>query len=317
MKKDCYGRTRSSRVICLLLLSVVLAVTAFTSSAHAAEGAEPQISQLVISVWPEYDDPRVLVIYAGEFALDSPAPSEGKFVVPKGAEINSACSIGPDGAHHPQPYQIVDTGEFVELIFKLPYPAFHMEYYYAGIEGQPDKVINYLVQSLYPVDDLEIDVLQPLQASNFQVSPVQLTVWTDADGFKHHRVNLGKVSKEQLIELTIAYTKTDPNPSLTILAQNAAEPTNLAMIALAGGGVILLAVVSYWVVSNRSRRRYAPATNHRRRVRDAGLTNRSPSPKSRKGNRTTSGALFCTSCGARLRENAFFCWKCGEAMREE
>ena len=62
-----------------------------------------------VSVWPEYDDPRLLILYEGAFVDDGGFPRTLDFPVPLGIDVNPAAGLSPDGRYLRQPYTSCDT----------------------------------------------------------------------------------------------------------------------------------------------------------------------------------------------------------------
>ncbi|MDA8235255.1 MAG: hypothetical protein M0Z31_10725 [Clostridia bacterium] len=108
------------KFISLLMALALVLLTVPLSPAYAA--GDMTMKDFSISVWPEYDDPRVLVIYQGTFVnttgAELPKNTEVKFNIPKGAEIGMACELVDGGGHSCQPYKTDDKGDYVQLSWK-------------------------------------------------------------------------------------------------------------------------------------------------------------------------------------------------------
>lgn len=206
----------------LLLVTLLLGVL----PTHAwAENEPMELKNLNVSVWPEYDDPRVLVILEGTFVNTSNAPYSGpvKWNIPDAGEIEvgMACEIVNGGGHSCQPYQQTKKGEWIELTCKTTksikpgeeYPVF-LEYYYNPLEGAVDKKFNFPYQPSYNIQALSIAVQQPLKASNFSVTPPANSTNVDQGGFTVHNYLFSNQTPKDKISLNIAYTKNDPAPSV-------------------------------------------------------------------------------------------------------
>jgi len=208
-----------------LLMALTLVLMAFPlAPAHAA--GEMTFKDFSLSVWPEYDDPRVLVIYQGTMVntsgADLPNGTDVFFNIPKGAEIGMACEIVDGGGHSCQPYKTVDKGDYVQLSWKTTkpikanqeYPIF-LEFYYNPIKGTTDKTIDYKFIPSYTIQQLNLAVKQPLKATNFKIDPVAAATSQDAEGFTDHNYTWNNltVNDKDKVTLKISYTKTDPKPS--------------------------------------------------------------------------------------------------------
>lgn len=105
------GRLTSRAVLISVFLSVVLAPS--WAPALAQEPTGLRLERAHISVWPEYDDPRVLILYEGTFADNGGFPRVVEFLVPLGIDVNQAAGVTPDGRYLRQTYQIVSTVYYV------------------------------------------------------------------------------------------------------------------------------------------------------------------------------------------------------------
>ena len=156
------GRLGGQRLVGLALaLALVTLIAAGAASPARAEDAV-RIKTLQVSVWPEYDDPGVLVMYLGELAPGTAIPHEIKFRLPPKAVINSACSVDSDGKHTNEQYDFqAQSDGFSLLTYKLTQTKFHMEYYYNPLPAQVEKSFTYQFNTLYPVDTMDMDIQQP------------------------------------------------------------------------------------------------------------------------------------------------------------
>lgn len=64
-----------------------------------SESPNLEVGRMKVSILPEYDEPKVLVIYEGRFKNQTLFPSKARFIIPKGADISDACSRSPQGGH--------------------------------------------------------------------------------------------------------------------------------------------------------------------------------------------------------------------------
>lgn len=300
------------RYNCLIIVSLLLAlvlslgvVLVSPMEVHARQGQELTIAQMKVSLWPEYDDPRLLVIYRGRFAAGSLFPQVVTFRIPTGAQVHAAAYIAPDGTLYSQPWEATTEGDFQLVRYTLPVDTFQLEFYHDVIEGQADKSFTFTLQSLYPVDLLEIEVQQPLRASNFTVLPEPGETTVDASGFRYALYSFEGVARDEKIELDVSYTKSDPNPSVPKAQLTpVSEPRTtvpgpkgqIPLLPIVLATLALLAALASIASILRSRRGGIPYL-------PAALGG---------GGREEVEGYYCTRCGARLREGDRFCWQCGQ-----
>jgi hypothetical protein len=206
-----HWRAVAGRAMGIILLLTVLSV----SPAAAQNLTDLRLERAHVSVWPEYDDPRLLILYEGAFVDDGGFPRTVEFPVPLGIDVNQAAGLAPDGRYLRQPYQIIPEDSYALLCYELPIPTFFFEYYYDAIEGEVDKTIDWWLRSRYPIADLQVDVQQPLKATGFSVSPPADLINAGPDGFKYHLFSHRTLGAGEELKLHISYTKVNPEPSVT------------------------------------------------------------------------------------------------------
>ncbi|MCL6642361.1 MAG: zinc ribbon domain-containing protein [Candidatus Bipolaricaulota bacterium] len=234
------------------------------------------LEHLAISLWPEYDDPRLLVIYRGELAQDPPGPL--LLTLPRTAHVHAVAYVGSGGRLLTADWQLLPSENSEKILLFTPRTRlFQLEYYDDVLGTAPEREFVFrFFSDRYDVKNLEIEVQQPLRAKDFQGSPALEPQGTDVRGFSYFGRRVGSVPTGTVIEQRVSYRKTDNEPSL--------RPAGIPWIPIAvgGAGLALIAVVSLvWL----RRRRLAPS-----------------------GARTH----FCARCGYRFRADEQFCPQCGQ-----
>lgn len=276
----------------------------------AAAKAAP-VADMSVQIWPEYDDPRVLVIYTGQVDSSVSLPTDFSLVIPAGAQINMAGGIEPDGSHVPTEYQTQarDDG-LVDLSYKLTTRRFYMEFYYDPLDGSDDRSFTYAVVVPGAVGKLVVKVQHPRRADDFTMSPAAQEVVQGGDGFPYSVIEHDGMAAGTSLPVSVAYHKTDRKPSVQPKsAQMQAGPTP----AQSTGGwrmfaVGLLAGVAACAVFHILRPGDRDGEEdeddedddrpHRLRVADS----RRP-------------AAFCTECGGSMAPEDQYCGACGKRRR--
>ena len=123
-------------------------------------------------IWPEYDDPSVLVVYDGRFTDDSKFPTTTDFLIPKGAIINDICSLSPGGQHFCQLYDVSEGDGYDTVHLSLPFSNFYLSFHLAPIDLETaERRIEYVIKANHPIGSMEVDIQQPLRSTNFAISP--------------------------------------------------------------------------------------------------------------------------------------------------
>ncbi len=285
-------------LVCVAIFSFALA-----STVHAEEPL--RISSMGIFVFPEYDQPGVLVQYQGTVPEKTALPRDISFLVPKGAGVAATCAIKADGNHTSETWKESDAGDgFVQVTYKLNEPRFHIEYYYNPLVGSPDKKMEFVFKATLPADEIDLAVQHPLKATNFVLNPDTPDSHKDDDGFTYHEYSFKQVAADARISTNIAYTKTDPSPSISgqksAASASASSDGNSTLNQAIVVGIILGAIgIAGVYFLQRNARRVQPVA-YRERPRAA-----------RQSARGESAGGFCTQCGNASDAEDKFCRRCG------
>ena len=283
-------------------------------SAVRAQANGLHITRLQLSVWPEYDDPRVLVIMRGELAPGVPFPTQINLPVPPDAEIIGAGMISELGELLLQPHRVVSGGTSPTLEITLPSRRFFAELYYDPFETSGDtKRFSYTFRAPYPIGQLDVDVQQPYTASDFAVEPPAMTQESEGRDTTYHRFAYRDVAPGQETSFVVSYVKADEQPSVPKADKPQADgaehkgPQDRKVIYSAVlAGVVAAYVLAYllWVAYRRRR---------------TGVTAAEPATLAISAPPTPTPAApatsnFCSQCGRALNTDYAFCPGCGHAI---
>ena len=307
----------------LCLCSCLFGTNAQTVAAQTAvppageSDVDLTVQQLRVQVMPEFDDPRVLVIVQGRLAVsDEDLPVSVTFRVPRGAQINQMATIDMEtGATTAQFFDAQpdpDDPRWSLVTYSLDNAHFFYEYYYDPIVGEVDKQFVFTFSGLQPVLDLLLEVQQPLTATDFTLAPAStIARFDETFGFTYHQFNVGALEANGETEVTVSYTKTDPEPSLSreeLMAMQTedtlpeseaplpAETGSSGNSVPVGVSVLLVAVVVVFAGGFIWYRSQPGGASRARVVSRASVSSES-----------------CVQCGATLKAQARFCHVCGES----
>ena len=306
-------------------------VPSSTSSKASAPATDLVMARLRLSIWPEYDDPRVLIMLRGEMTPRQAFPASITLPIPKGAEIIGAGMISEQNELLLHPHQVFPGDTHNTLQLNLPVPRFFVEFYYNPFTTNgSEKRFVYPAPTTYPIELFEVDIQQPLKATAFTLNPTPMERMTDNQGFTYHQFTYRDVGKGQSQTFTIAYTKTattpsvskqQPTPQPTEKARARADNTLVALSIFAGA--ILLFAGCAWLMQ-RSQRQHMPATT-------------APAPSASMSDtllvllreeaqpqetvdvppmlQQTRVINFCANCGRKLLPDDRFCSGCGKPIK--
>lgn len=300
----------------LFLLTVILLLLPLTQTAAQTE---PVINQMTIELWPDYDQPAVLVLITGFFADGTPNPTEVTLPLPSGADIHVV-------AYFTENDVLTDQGVDYSLgensvTLSTPGTGFRLEYYlpYEALGNQ--RNFNYTWQADLPVNELTFMIQEPIAATNFSVTPTAVNV-SDNNGLTYHTLPVQPVPAGTPYTVNLTYTLS--SPQLTIESQIPADgATNTTVpqtapssspaasstsfldtinwpLAVAGAGLLLIIVAVIWQIASSRSAKKRPAKPRRQAPAKTGK----------------QAAKYCHECGHPLQSGDKFCRECGTAVKK-
>ena len=309
----------------LLPIFMIALFSLFFATSAQAQLPATNIETLILDIWPDYDEPSVLILMTGTLPAETPLPATVTIPISEDAQINAVARITSEN-------QMLDDIQYIAenglLTFTTPDPRFRIEYYAPYESNGSTHTFSFDWLSDMPVEGILAAVQQPSGATNMNVIPASANVVTDTtDGFTYYTYPPNSIAAGEPFNITFNYEMTTPQLSIDSLpAVNPAPESNPNSSSSANTstpssssnsfsieninwglvvgliGVILLVVVITWQVATRKTQ---PANKSRK-----------PRPK-----RTTSAAKptgkaqFCHQCGTQLTGNDKFCRKCGTAVK--
>ncbi len=278
------------------------------------------LETLIIDLWPDYDQPAVLVLLTGTLPADTPLPAVVTIPLPNEAQIHAVARITGDN-------RMVDDIEYTigdnSLTFTTPDPSFRVEYYvpYQTVGSIHSYSFDWLAD--IRVEEVLAAVQQPTGASGMSITPNTATVVPrNADGFTYYALPAQAIPAGELYTISFTYEMVSP-PKLSIdnlpaapaavVGTPSASPASGSTIlsdvdwrlVLGVLGIVIMAVVVTWIIATRQ-------TAVRQEVRKP-RPKRAQAPAKTKS--STVPARFCRECGNTLNPGDKFCRKCGTAVK--
>jgi hypothetical protein len=286
-------------IILLLIFSLVPLATGHAQTTVTA------IDSLVIELWPDYDKPSVLVLLSGTLPFDTNLPATVTLPLPENAQfhviarIDSKDDVMKDDIHSsPTPPDA--------MTFITPDLRFRLEFYLPYTVNDNQRSFDYTWVANLSVNELQLNVQRPVSASSFHTEPGHENIVMAENGlanyiFPAHHVPAGQPSsvhvEYKMIGTQLTAESLPPSgpvkqtPELPI-GSATSSGINWPIVVTVVGGLIIVMVVVWYIVSNR-------ATTHidrpsHARVKDKGQSR----PK------------FCYNCGEPVDRGDQFCSNC-------
>jgi len=279
------------------------AVCAIGAPTAAATSAPVSIAVLNVDIWPEHDDPRVLIIYRGRLSAGAPLPYTLAFAIPASGQVNAAAYRSPDGQLYSVEYQYRQEGDRLGVVMTIPEREFQFEYYADLIRGRPQRAFAVALAFPLSVDMLTVAVEQPLRASGFRLEPPAAGTNVTAAGLTHHVYTVGRWPAGRPWRARASYQKADEIPSLPRVVRPPGAPQGQApapgglppwaWAAVAAAVLGAASLVGFFALRRGERLR--PPAKSRGEPRDA-------------------QPAHCVHCGHRARPDDRYCSRCGHRL---
>lgn len=304
----------------LKLSGLCLLLALLLPGAALAQAPAPTIAELTVELWPEFDRPEVLVIHRITLTESTPLPATLTFKFPPYIEAMHAVAAERGGglfSIQGDALKLNKTDAALELTVTTDSRSLQLEYYDPQIltqQGQ-QRQIDYNFNADYPVTLAHFQVQQPVQASNFTVTPTASSSFTDQKGLSYQVIETAGLKPGDPLQIKATYTRATNQPSSELLTDNiqvVTQPTPTAApqfpwgyLLIGAGVVVLLATGGYWWWANRAAAPPAPKPG---------------TPKKRPAGRVVKPGRpggYCHQCGAALRPDSNFCHACGAPRRKD
>ena len=297
-----YGSTRKW----LLLLLIVLFTISFPVSAQG----EITLETLTVQLWPEFDQPAMLVIYDFTLPEDTSFPADVTLRIPVDATL-IAVAYSPAGNLLNLPYQDpVEEGDWQVITLTAEMPAvYHIEYY-APIERQDlQREYVYLWSGDYAVNTFNVSFRPPVDTTEITTDPQMRSATTEGSALSLLEWGTSDLEAGEELPIRVTYTKSSDRLGVSDQpletgevdenTQGRVSLNNYLPYILGGLGVLLILAggLYFW---QSSKGKSTPRRRHRRRDES-----------------TEGGEVYCHQCGKRAQSGDRFCRTCGTRLRKE
>ena len=188
---------------------------------------EPHFTYAEIRLWPEFDQPSMLVMYTFVLTQTSPIPAELAIRIPTSAGMPSTVSVGPD------PDTLFDVeftrqveGQWSTLHLKTALPLIRIEYYDPTImKSGRNRHFMFSWPADYPADTIVMQIQKPYGAKNIQISPaISNSEWATDGVLNYFTADVTNLAKGKSFSIDLAYQKDQDQLSVTSLEVRSTVP---------------------------------------------------------------------------------------------
>jgi hypothetical protein len=295
------------RVFVLLLLA---GLSIFPIPARAQSPI--RLKSLQVQLWPEYDQPSMLVIYDFRLPESVKLPVSVSFSFPKEGHLVAVASLAADNSllntDYIGPTQ-TENAQTVTIQIQTP-TTYHIEYYQPLSRTGEQRQFSYLWPGDYAVDDISFSIRVPPDTTSIVTDP-DLKSTKVADGSTMLIKDFKSLAAGQQFPLQLTYTKTSETLSVPAETVQPSRPldsstpgrvllSNYLPYALGALGVVIVGAAAIYFLQPQRRQ----ATSRRRS--HGGRTESKPGKD-----------IYCHQCGARAQASDRFCRVCGTKLRLE
>jgi hypothetical protein len=287
------------------ILFVIVLLVLMPTSAHAQSAVT--FEELTIQLWPEYDQPNVLVLYDFVVSSNTPLPAQINLQLPPEAQF-SAIARHESGSLIKLEYDLPKSvGNHGVVSFLVPdRSTYRVEFYMPYDRKAQTRSFLFTWPGDYAVSKLNVSLQEPVGATNVTSDPATNSE-IGQDGFTYHFTTLKNVPNGQNLVFKFSYAK--DNETLTGGVQSAAPLDqasgqasfmNFLPWILGGLGVALIVGggVWYWLSGRASGGNSTSRKRHASRAEEA-----------------EGAEIYCSQCGKRAQSSDRFCRACGAKLR--
>lgn len=298
------------KVVVLLILGVLFVFPSFVSAQ-----SNVTIDSMAVQLWPEYDQPSMLVITDFQVNSATPLPAALTFRIPKDANLIAVASAESDGGYLNAVFDGPKAeGEWQAFTITVTQNSvYRFEYYQPLTFNGSKRIFSYLWDGAYAVDAFHVLVLEPRDVTAFTMDPTYKSV-SQQNGGNYYDSGAIQLASGEQFAMNLNYDKT--SDALISPSQQGIQPAapvdentpgrvslNNSLPYIIGGlGVLLIVggIAYYW---------------------RAGRTSGRPSSRRRshahvESEESGEGA-YCPQCGARAKGGDRFCRVCGARLRNQ
>lgn len=308
------------------LITLLLSFSLIFLIASPVQADVSRISQMEISIWPEYDRPETLVIYRISFSSITDFPARVSIRIPASAGNPYLVAMKDlDGLLYDLEYTLIPDGSWNRIEFITSSPDLQIEFY-DPITRLSDAKHEYSYRWLsdYPIDSLSVEVQKPKYASTMSIEPdFGSGIVNPDDGLTYFSADIGNLSQGVVLNIKLSYLKTNDELSASLMPVHAVNPISnqndpwqigkeilqsvVENKSLLNTGILLLAAILLFIIVSLLTSRLQKK-NFSWRVR------KTKNIEASEAENAAQNQVYCHQCGKRAKPGDLFCRVCGSKL---
>lgn len=276
--------------------------------------SEVRLSSVSVDIWPEYDQPAVLVIYHISISPSTTFPVSLNLRIPAQAEVYAVAISDPVSGLINASYDRLVQGSWATLTITANSKDVQVEYYEPLVKNGTARHIAYEWAGDYAVDSFAVALQQPVGATNMITTPTLQQNPVGQDGFVYFQSTSQPLTAGQIYSLAADYQKTTDVLSTTGLPVQPTQPLSPTtpgrvtmnavlpwVLAGVGGALIIFGIVGGLYMWKNGTRRSAASRKRHAQPQQA----------------NESDEIYCHQCGKRAQPDDVFCRTCGMRLQKD
>lgn len=280
-----------------------------------AYGQTPiSLSNLQIQLWPEYDQPSMLVIYDFQVGAGTQLPVGVSIKFPKDANLIAVAVQGADGNLMNADYlESAGDDAWQSVVVQIQSPSIYRLEYYQPLERTDSRrQFSFQWTGDYAIEDFGLAVRLPADATDVSTNP-ELGRTESAGGPAFLEKAFGSLDAGEAFAFRLEYARSSdalaasqadlqPSQPLDGSTQGRVMLSNYYPYILGALGIVLVAGGSlyFW----QSSRAHTTGSNRRRKRTEKSAQRDADVYCHQCGARAESGDRFCRVCGTKLKTPA-------------
>lgn len=200
------------------LLTWFLFGTAVLLPLPAAQITSVKAQTVEINIWPEYDQPAVLVIYNIELAESVSLPAQVTLRIPSAAQKPYSVTYMEQANSAPNPlgHRLYLEENWLRLVFTTPSRYLRIEFYDPRLNTkQPQRFYSYEWPADFAAERVVLHIQEPAGAMRMQLPRRFGEGVKGSDGLTYYSANVGATDVGDSFTLSLAYEKDNAQPSFS------------------------------------------------------------------------------------------------------